>query len=51
MSFYAFRVCVAIEPNEDRSFKSSQPRPSQIEWQEEADIYIDEDFDLPYPGL
>lgn len=43
------RVCVVPEP-EEKSPNASQTRPSQIEWQDEADIYLDEDIDLPYPG-
>lgn len=42
------RVCVAKDVDEEKSLRSSQTRPSQIEWQEEADIYIDDD--LPFPG-
>lgn len=45
------RVCVASELDAEPSPKSSQPRTSQIEWQEEADVYVDEEeLDLPYPG-
>jgi hypothetical protein len=36
------------EPDEE---KPIQPRASQIEWQEEADVYLDEDLDLPFPGF
>ncbi|KAI6177108.1 Voltage-dependent T-type calcium channel subunit alpha-1H [Aphelenchoides bicaudatus] len=46
------RVCVASEFDVEPSPKSSQARPSQIEWQENLeDVYVDEELDLPYPGF
>jgi hypothetical protein len=40
------KVCVEVEQKE-----AQQGRQSQVEWHDEADIYADDDLDLPYPGF
>ena len=47
---------LALEDEEDKTLdpvsiaKAENQRPTQIEWDDEADFIFDEDEDLPYPG-